>query len=270
MRINCFKAVKVNFLKLILFYFAVLFSPFLSFSQVPDYNYKAYQRGEVLEYNIHYGIINAGKITMKVENNYVELFNQKLIQFNTTGTTYSGWDLFFKVRDQYTSYIDTNTLYPVYSIRNILEGSYMIKEYVIYKRDQGIVNCNNIESKSPEDIFDILSAFYFARCYDISKIPLNVEIIFSTFFEKELFKVGITFEGKSVVKTNLGTFNCLVIRPTLIQGRVFKGQKDMLLYISDDLNHIPIRVESAIFIGYIQADLIRFEKLKYPLTSRIR
>ena len=151
-----------------------------------------------------------------------------------------------------------------------MEGNYMSKEYVIYKRDQGIINCNNIESKAPPDIFDILSAFYYARGFDINKIPLNVEIDFNTFFEKDLFKVGITYEGKTVVTTNLGTFNCLIFRPSLVQGRVFKGQKDMILYISDDKNHIPIRVETAIFIGFVKADLIKFEKLKYPLSSRIR
>ena len=248
----------------------ILLSVFSSFSQIPDYNYKAYQKGEVLEYNIHYGMINAGKIVMKVENNYVGLFNQKLLQLSTTGTTYKGWDFFFKVRDYYTSYIDTNSLYPVYSIRNILEGDYLSKEYVIYKRDQGVVNCNYIEQKLPADGFDILSAFYYARCFDFNKIPLNTVMQFNTFFEKELFKVGITYAGKTIVKTKLGTFNCLIIRPSLIKGRVFKGQEDMTLYISDDKNHIPVRVESAIFIGYIQADLIRSQNLKYPLTSRIR
>jgi hypothetical protein len=207
---------------------------------------------------------------MHIENNYVDLFNQKLIQFSTYGTTYQGWDMFYKVRDSYFSYIDTNTLYPVYSVRNITEGDYSSKEYVIYKRNKGIVNCNNTETKAPADLFDILSAFYYARCFDVNKIPLNVEIDFNTFFEKEIFRVGITYEGKTVVKTSLGTFNCLIFRPTLVQGRVFKGQKDMTLYISDDKNHIPIRVETAIFIGYIKADLISFEKLKYPLTSRIK
>ena len=110
-----FKAFNINsFYKLILIFFGIFFIPFHSFNQIPLYNYKAYQRGEILEYNIHYGIINAGKITMKVDNNYVELYNQRLLQLNTSGLTYAGWDLFFKVRDYYTSYIDTNTLYPVY------------------------------------------------------------------------------------------------------------------------------------------------------------
>jgi hypothetical protein len=239
------------------------------FGQIPDYDYKAYKKGEVLEYNIHYGAINAGKIVMKIEHNYVELFNQNVIQFSTFGTSYPGWDLFYKVRDYYYSYIDTNTLFPIYSIRNILEGDYISNEYVIYKRNQGLVNCNNIEQKMPKDVFDILSAFYYARCFDFDKISLQTNFEFNTFFEKELFKVGIRYLGKKKVKTKLGTFNCLVIRPALIQGRVFKGQDDMTLYVTDDKNHVPIRVESAIFIGYIQADLIKYQNLKYPLTSQI-
>ena len=271
MRIKRSKERNLYFQKPILVFFSiVLLTTFALFCQVPNYHYKAYQKGEVLEYNIHYGLINAGKIVMKVENNYVGLFNQKLLQFSSTGTTYTGWDLFYKVRDYYASYIDTNSLFPVYSIRNIDEGGYISNEYVIYKRDRGIVNCNNIDQKIPRDIFDILSAFYYARCFDFNKIPLNTEIRFNTFFEKELFKIGIIYEGKTLVKTKLGTFNCLIIRPTLVQGRVFKGQKDMTLFVSDDKNHVPIRIETAIFVGYVQSDLVKFQNLKYPLTSRIQ
>lgn len=270
MRIRLSKGRNVFSFKSILIFFNILvFSTFASFCQIPNYHYKAYQRGEVLEFNIHYGLINAGKIAMKVENDYVSVFNQKVLLFSTYGNTYTGWDHFYKVRDHYSSYIDTNTLLPVYSIRNILEGGYISKEYVIYKRDQSIVNCNNIEQKLPNDIFDILSAFYYARCFDYNKIPINIELHFNTFFEKELFKVGITYIGKTKVKTKLGTFNCIIIRPTLVKGRVFKGQEDMTLYISDDKNHVPIRVETAIFVGYVQADLVSFQNLKYPLTSRI-
>lgn len=254
---------------LLLFNCLILISTYSLYSQIPNYHYKAYQKGEILEYNIHYGVINAGKIVMKVENNYVNLFNRKLLLLSTTGTSYSGWDFFYKVRDYYSSYIDTNSLFPLYSVRNILEGGYVSKEYVLFKRDASIVNCNNIEQKVPTDIFDILSAFYYARCFDFNKIALNKEMGFNTFFEKELFKVGISYQGKTIVKTKFGTFNCLIIRPTLVQGRVFKGQDDMTLYISDDKNHIPIRVESAIFVGYIQADLVNFQNLKFPLTSKI-
>ena len=270
MRIRQFKKKSVFFSKTILVICLLAFANIsVLFCQIPDYHYKAYKRGELLEYNIHYGLINAGKIVMKVENNYTVLFNQKVLQFSIVGSTYAGWDYFFKVRDYYTSYIDTNSLYPIYSVRNISEGDYISKEYVIYKREQGIVNCNNVEKKLPSDIFDILSAFYYARCFDFNLIPINVQIGFNTFFEKELFKVGITYEGKTTIKTKLGTFKCIIIRPSLVEGRVFKGQKDMTIYISDDKNHLPIRVESAIFIGYIQADLTKFQNLRYPLTSQI-
>jgi hypothetical protein len=39
--------------------------------------------------------------------------------------------------------------------------------------------------------------------------------------------------------------------------------------VSADKNQVPLRIESKIFVGTIQADLYEHENLKYPLSSRI-
>jgi len=42
----------------------------------------------------------------------------------------------------------------------------------------------------------------------------------------------------------------------------------MTLYVTDDLNHLVIRAQTAIFVGNIQADLISVKNIKYPLLQK--
>ena len=53
-------------------------------------------------------------------------------------------------------------------------------------------------------------------------------------------------------------------------GSGFSNQDDMTLYVSKDKNQIPVRVESAILVGSVKADLISYEGLKYPFTAKVR
>lgn len=250
--------------------FFISFSSFqISLCQIPQISYTAFKPGEELKYNIHYGFINAGSIQLKINKELKKITDQYLYSFYAHGRSNKGWDLFYKVRDYYQSYVDTATLLPVYASRNILEGNYQSSEFIIFKRDDNIVISNGQKYHVPNKIFDLLSAFYYARCLDAETIKFNKEIPFNTFFEKELFPVGVTITGRSVIETKLGKFKCLIVRPKLIEGRIFKDQSDMTIYVSDDKNNIPIRIQTAIFIGYIKADLIYYDNLKYPLTSKI-
>ena len=43
----------------------------------------------------------------------------------------------------------------------------------------------------------------------------------------------------------------------------------MTLYVSDDSNQVPIRVESAVYMDHVRADLEKFQNLKFKLSSKI-
>ena len=111
--------------------------------------------------------------------------------------------------------------------------------------------------------------FIFLRCLDYSDIKPGDEIPVKSFFDKEVFPLGVEYTGKKVIKTKFGKMRCMVFKPKLIEGRIFKDQRDMTLYVSDDKNKIPVRIESAVLVGKVKADLIEYSKLKYPLTALI-
>ncbi|MBK7667394.1 MAG: DUF3108 domain-containing protein [Sphingobacteriaceae bacterium] len=94
------------------------------FSQNLSPKIKAFEVGEVLEYDVFYswGLIwvDAGYVKFSVKD---EVVNDKtLFHFVGEGNSKKNWDWFFKVRDKYESYNDTTTLRPFKYIRNTNDG----------------------------------------------------------------------------------------------------------------------------------------------------
>lgn len=240
------------------------------FAQKIKPNLDAFEPGEKLRYRIHYGLVNAGYATFYVDEDLRTVAGEPHYVIQVTGRTASGWDWFYKVRDYYTTIVSTKTLLPTIFKRDVREGDYEIEENYIFQRSRNKVKAENDKLYDvPAEIHDILSAVYWARSIDFSKLPKGTYIPIMTFYEKELFPVGATYVGTDRIETSLGTFDVYVIRPKLIEGRIFKDQRDMTLYVTADKNQIPVRIESAIFVGYIQADLIEYDQLRHPLRSKV-
>ena len=53
-------------------------------------------------------------------------------------------------------------------------------------------------------------------------------------------------------------------RPYVQSGRVFREKESVTLWITDDGNKVPIRLQAELAIGAIVADLYNFKNLKYP------
>ncbi len=73
--------------------------------------------------------------------------------------------------------------------------------------------------------------------------------------------------GKEVIRTKYGKFRSIKFRPLLIKGTIFEGGEKMTVWVSDDANHIPLRVESPISVGSIKVDMMDFRNRRYPLSS---
>lgn len=75
--------------------------------------------------------------------------------------------------------------------------------------------------------------------------------------------------GKEVVKTKYGKFRAIKFKPLLVKGTLFQGGEKMTVWVSDDPNHIPLRIESPIVVGSIKVDMMQYRNLRYPLSSMI-
>ena len=69
-----------------------------------------------------------------------------------------------------------------------------------------------------------------------------------------------------VLETKFGKINCMVFKPKMQEGRVFEDGEKMRIWISNDKNHLLIKVETKIWTGSIKAILVKHKNLKYPLS----
>ena len=232
---------------------------------------KAFSVNETLTYQIFYNVIglyiNAGTATFS--NRLERLDNKPVYHVIGLGNSNSSYDWIFKVRDRYESYFDTTYLQPLKFIRNVDEGGYKKTENVTFNQQTNTAITLKGEYKVPNCVQDVLSSIYYARNIDFNKYKVNDKIPFSMFLDNEVYNLYIRYLGKEDIKTKYGRFHAIKFKPLLVKGTIFEGGEKMNVWVSDDPNHIPLRIESPIAVGSIKVDMMGYTNLRYPLYSKI-
>ncbi|HET7003807.1 MAG TPA: DUF3108 domain-containing protein [Puia sp.] len=232
---------------------------------------QAFRAGESITFRVYYTLagvyIAAGEATFTVA--LEELGGKPVYHVTGAGKNYSFLDNFFKVRDKYESYIDTSTLQPMKFIRNVSEGSYRKYENVSFNKTAHTAITNSGVFKTPDCVQDVLSTMYYARNIDFDKMKPGDKIPFSMFLDNQVYDLYIRYVGKETIKTKYGKFRAIKIKPLLIKGTIFEGGEKMTVWISDDANHIPVRVESPISVGSVKVDMMDFKNRRTPMSSLI-
>jgi hypothetical protein len=89
------------------------------------------------------------------------------------------------------------------------------------------------------------------------------------FLDNEVHNLYIKYEGRETIKTKYGKFRAIRFKPLLVKGTMFSGGEKMTVWVSDDQNHIPLRIESPIVVGSVKVDMMQYRNLRYPLSSNI-
>lgn len=231
----------------------------------------AFKAGEKIDFTIYYSVIglyvNAGNATFTT---HLESLNNKPVYHITgEGTSNNNYDFIFKVRDKYESYIDTATLQPHKFIRNISEGDFKLYENITFNQKTNTAITNKGVYKVPNCVQDVLSSIYYARNINFDSYKVDDKIPFSMFLDNETYNLYIKYLGKEKIKTKYGKFNAIKFKPLLIKGTIFEGGEGMTVWVSDDANHIPLRIESPIVVGTVKVDMMGYDNLRYPLSSMI-
>lgn len=257
----------------ILIIFAVLFT-LQAFSQNSGFcglENNAFQSGESLTYKVYYNVsfayLGAGEVTFKTT--LTDLDGKPAYHVVGEGHTYHSYDWIFKVRDRYETYIDANSLLPLKFIRDVNEGDYHKYNVITFNHEKNTATSLQGTYHVPSCIQDVLSAIYYARNINFDKYKPGDKIFFSLFLDDEVYHIYIHYIGKEKVTTRYGTFRAIVFKPLLIKGTIFEGGEKMTVWVSDDENRIPLRVNTPITVGSIKVDLIGYKGLRHPFTSLI-
>ena len=241
------------------------FSPQAPYRSITNYSFDV---GEKLEYRVHYGLLNAATATMVVSDKIQYRNNRPCYKVDVYGKSVGVFDLITRINDNWGTYIDTAAIIPHRFYRNIEEGRY--RKYEIVDFDHQIDEATTItldkktkeprtttKAKVPDNVQDMVSGYYFMRTLDFSKMTKGQVITVDAFFDEERFDFKIRYMGRQSLRTKLGRFNTIVLQPIMPENSLFKWEDAIKVWLSDDINKIPLKIKASLFVGAVEIDIKR-------------
>ncbi len=231
----------------------------------------AFQDGEWFRFRMRYGFLNASYATATVRETTFK--DQAVYHVAATGKTTGFARWFFKVDDYFDSYFEKDIVRPIRFVRNISEGNY--KRHVEIDFDHntqsGIMNDLLRKTKTEIDfapnLQDLVSTFYFLRNhFDLEGIQVGETASLHMIYDKKPFAFRFRFLGYENVKTKFGVVPCVKFRSYVKEGRIFKKESGLSLWVSNDNNRVPIKVVAELSVGSLDVDLVDFKGLKHPFN----
>lgn len=240
-----------------------------SFAQeIPVKKEAVFQAGEVLKYKLKYGFVTAAEATIKVTESDLKFDGKPTYKLTVDAQTSGTFDIFYKIRDHYDSYIDKSELTPYFYQENIREASYRRQDKARFNQEEKQVVSNRGTFKTPTtQTFDLVSAYYFARSLDMARVKVGDKFSINYFLGDEISALEIEYVGKETIKSKLGNIRCLKFSPSIKPGRIFKKDSRLYLWVTDDGNRVPVRAEVEILVGSVVMELKSADGLKYALAK---
>jgi hypothetical protein len=202
-----------------------------------------YGPGERLEYNVKVGFFSGGKAHMEVLGiDTVRGEPTYHVEMDIKGGLLFGA---LKAESHYDSWIDTNLIMSrrfISDVSNTGHSSYRSFEFYpdeMYwdQTDEGVIG--PLGSSLP---LDDVSFLYFVR-----SLPLDVgeTYTYTRYFKEDGNPVTLEVERRDVRKVGAGTFNTIVVRPTIQTSGLYKDGGDAELHFTDDENRYLVYMRVA-------------------------
>lgn len=240
----------------------------LAHHKLPTVAQSAYEVGEYLRFRLHYGMVDAGEAELTIYPSPKKYQGRDAYHIVGKGRTLGAFNWFYKVDDTYETYLDTRGSFPWEFVRDIKEGGYKKFQHYEFHQDRAAVSTNKGDTfASLAFAQDMLSAFYHARTFDFSNVKVGDIFTIPTFVDEENYPLQIKFIGKETLKTRTGKYRCLKFVPVVQKGRVFKDEEDMIVWITDDANKIPVLAKAKVLVGSINMELVEYKNLRNPMAK---
>ncbi len=190
-------------------------------------------------------------------------------------------DIIFRLRDTLMCTVSKN-LEPIYYKKAAEEGDrYSIDEawytynngvtHVAQKRTRPGKNDLNTLYDDSRCVYDMLSIIARARNYDMSSFEKTPKIKLPLATGRKVEEVTMKYLGKDKVKGKDGnTYRCLGFSIVTHDDKDNKDEELLRFFVSDDKNHLPVRIDFSLKIGAAVAYLKSAKGTLYPFDSIVR
>jgi hypothetical protein len=214
---------------------------------------------EKFVYDLTWTGISAGTATLEFVN------DGERMKIVSTARSADWVSVFYTVEDRVESILTKNN--PLYSWAQplnyrikIREGRHRKDKEVFFDSDKNraiyIDHLNN-EKKAfdlPSIAFDALSGFYHVRTI---KLTVGETVYVTVFDSKKVWNVEVQVLKKEKVTLPAGTFNTIVIKPLMKSEGIFSRKGDIFIWLTDDPQHIPVKMKTKAAVGSIIATLVQ-------------
>ncbi|MEI6595242.1 MAG: DUF3108 domain-containing protein [Bacteroidota bacterium] len=231
---------------------------------------KSFTYGEKLEYRLHYGPINAGYATLEIGKNAVIIDGRRTMNIKVSARSSRMIDVLVnKIRDDYETYLDEESMSPLKFTKTVEEGKYKDSDFALFKPENGKVSAKKGSVDGDPYLQDLVSVYYWTRLWDVTNAKIGDVYPTVFYLDGKIYNYHLNFLGRDIIDTDLGKFRCLKVRPLVKKGSLFKSEDALTIWVSDDDNHVVLKVESEIMVGAVAMTLTGFENLKNPVSSKI-
>lgn len=251
--------------------FLLLLVPLVAFIQSSGFRKvenKAFGLGEKLTFDVNYGFVTAGIATFSIPE-IRTIAGRKVYRIKFEVNTVPAFDPFFKVRDRYETYLDVEGIFPWRFEQHIREGKYSRDFSAFFDQRRNVAKTSEGVYKIPPYVHDIVSAFFYVRTLDLSKMKKGDKIKLQNFYKDKTYDLEVLFHGKEDVTVKAGKFRCIVVEPLVQEGGLFKSEGSILIWLTDDDVKMPVKVKTKVVIGAIDSELTAYENLKSQLKSKL-
>lgn len=241
----------------------------------------AFKSGEFLTYNLYFNwkfvwvkVGNASMSTVESKYHGKPAYRSSLI----TRTSHNA-DKFFVMRDTLLCYNSTH-LEPLYFRKGAQEGKrYTVDEaFFSYPNNKVHIkqhrlrhNGENVykEWHRNDCTYDMLSIFLRARSFNPEGWKKGTRVNFPITDGTKIITAMLEYKGKTTVKADNGVkYRCLQL--SYMEHEDGKYKEIVRFYVSDDANHVPVRLDMFLKFGSAKAFLVGAKGVKSKMTSIVK
>ncbi|MCB0727354.1 MAG: DUF3108 domain-containing protein [Ignavibacteriae bacterium] len=239
--------------------------------------HNAFKPGEKLTFEINYGFVNAGEAIMEIDPKYQIMNGRNCYDIRFYVNSSPSFDWVYKVKDFYRTYVDAEGLFPWRFEQHIKEGTYQRDFEAIFDQQNLKVKTYTGEKDPkkfegefdiPKYVQDAMSAFYYFRTFDYSKMSNGDITKFENFYKDKTYPLEVKYLGKETIEVPAGEFRCIKVQPLVQEGGLFKSEGSIVVWMTDDERKMPVKVKTKVVIGSIDAELSDYKGLAGPLNSK--
>lgn len=268
-------------IKKILLVVALLLAGLQTTTAQCKYRNTAVNPGEFLSYNLYFNWqfvwVKAGTASMSVvKSNYK---GQPALRMALITRTSETLDKMFVMRDTLLCY-NTLDLEPLYYRKGAREGKRYTVDEVFYSYPDGRQHLRQHrqqndgthkwkQSVQDQCVYDMLNIFLRARSFDPTGWKKGNTIHFPIADGKNIDAAQIFYRGKTTVKADNGhKYRCLQL--SYMEKEDGKYKEIVRFYVTDDENHIPVRLDMFLKFGSAKAFLVGMRGAKNPVKAEVR